>query len=504
MAWRTLGIEPSSPAIAQELLHRHFDRKHGASAYYGQAVRATRTPRRAGDELRDRAGLRDRVGAGRPRRPGDRRGAGDRDPRVRERRDRSPAAQPRRRRHPRAGLGAPGSRRLPRHDPVDGSAAAVADRHRPRPRSIGIGIDFTACTMLPTTADGTPLCRLPEFRREPHAWVKLWKHHAAQPEADRINETAAARGESWLPRYGGRISSEWFYSKSLQILDEAPSIYRGRGPPDRGRRLGDLAADRRRDAQLVHRRLQGDLVEAGRVPVGVVLRRARRGFRVGRRRQDVARRPVDRRAGRRAVRGGGRLDRTAARDRGRDRERRRPRFRSRGRRHRARHDGRGHGHEHLPHGPRLAAGRRRRDVRRRRGRHHPGLLRLRGGPVGGRRHLRLVHEAGRPAGGPRAGAPRRRRRPRRPRARRRAASTGRKRAARPRLVERQSLDPRRRRAQRPARRGDAGDAAGRHLPGPARVDGLRDAGDHRVAGIGGRRRSTGSSRVAGCRNGTSC
>ena len=94
-----------------------------------------------------------------------------------------------------------------------------------RAEVIGIGIDFTACTMLPTTADGTPLSRLPEFRREPHAWVKLWKHHAAQPEADRINETAADRGESWLPRYGGRISSEWFYSKGLQILDEAPHIY---------------------------------------------------------------------------------------------------------------------------------------------------------------------------------------------------------------------------------------------------------------------------------------
>ena len=91
---------------------------------------------------------------------------------------------------------------------------------------VGLGIDFTACTMLPTTADGVPLSQLPEFRREPHAWVKLWKHHAAQPEADRINEAAEARRESWLPRYGGRISSEWFYSKGLQILDEAPHIYR--------------------------------------------------------------------------------------------------------------------------------------------------------------------------------------------------------------------------------------------------------------------------------------
>jgi L-ribulokinase len=90
---------------------------------------------------------------------------------------------------------------------------------------VGIGIDFTACTMLPTTADGTPLCMLPDYRREPHAWVKLWKHHAAQPEADRINAIALDRGESWLPSYGGKISSEWFYSKALQILDESPAIY---------------------------------------------------------------------------------------------------------------------------------------------------------------------------------------------------------------------------------------------------------------------------------------
>lgn len=90
---------------------------------------------------------------------------------------------------------------------------------------IGIGIDFTACTMLPTKADGTPLCFLPEWRANPHAWVKLWKHHAAQPEADKINETARQMGESWLGRYGGKISSEWFFSKALQILDEAPEVY---------------------------------------------------------------------------------------------------------------------------------------------------------------------------------------------------------------------------------------------------------------------------------------
>jgi L-ribulokinase len=90
---------------------------------------------------------------------------------------------------------------------------------------IGIGIDFTACTMLPVKADGTPLCMLPEFSSQPHAWVKLWKHHAAQPEADKINATARELRQPWLERYGGKISSEWFFSKTLQILDEAPQIY---------------------------------------------------------------------------------------------------------------------------------------------------------------------------------------------------------------------------------------------------------------------------------------
>jgi len=90
---------------------------------------------------------------------------------------------------------------------------------------IGLGIDFTACTMMPTKKDGTPLCFLKEWRDHPHAWVKLWKHHAAQPEADRINQVARERKEPWLNRYGGKISSEWFFSKALQILDEAPEVY---------------------------------------------------------------------------------------------------------------------------------------------------------------------------------------------------------------------------------------------------------------------------------------
>ncbi|MBB2912063.1 L-ribulokinase [Streptosporangium becharense] len=91
---------------------------------------------------------------------------------------------------------------------------------------IGLGTDFTACTVLPATADGTPLCEVEGLTARPHAWPKLWKHHAAQPHADRINEVAARRGEAWLPRYGGRISSEWAFAKGLQVLEEDPEVYR--------------------------------------------------------------------------------------------------------------------------------------------------------------------------------------------------------------------------------------------------------------------------------------
>ena len=90
---------------------------------------------------------------------------------------------------------------------------------------IGLGIDFTACTVLPVDKSGTPLCFEENYRENPHAYVKLWKHHAAQKYATQINETAKKRGEAWLERYGGKISSEWLFAKIWQVLEEAPEIY---------------------------------------------------------------------------------------------------------------------------------------------------------------------------------------------------------------------------------------------------------------------------------------
>ncbi|MCR6098514.1 ribulokinase [Salipaludibacillus agaradhaerens] len=90
---------------------------------------------------------------------------------------------------------------------------------------IGIGVDFTACTMLPIDEKGQPLCLNENYKDNPHSWVKLWKHHAAQDEANLINEIAEKRGEKFLPRYGGKISSEWMIAKIWQILDESEDIY---------------------------------------------------------------------------------------------------------------------------------------------------------------------------------------------------------------------------------------------------------------------------------------
>lgn len=90
---------------------------------------------------------------------------------------------------------------------------------------VGVGVDFTACTVLPVKADGTPLCFIEKYRNRPNAWIKLWKHHAAQEEANRLNAIAEKRGEKFLKRYGGKISSEWMIPKIWQTVNEDPEVY---------------------------------------------------------------------------------------------------------------------------------------------------------------------------------------------------------------------------------------------------------------------------------------
>jgi L-ribulokinase len=116
-------------------------------------------------------------------------------------------------------------------DWVESAADAVRGalrRGKCDPKSVvGIGVDFTSCTMLPAHADGTPLCCTKKFAGEKFAWPKLWKHHGAKTQTNRINELARARKEPWLARYGGIIGLEWFFPKMLETLENAPHVYNG-------------------------------------------------------------------------------------------------------------------------------------------------------------------------------------------------------------------------------------------------------------------------------------
>jgi L-ribulokinase len=89
---------------------------------------------------------------------------------------------------------------------------------------IGMGLCFTSCTVLPTLADGTPLCRLAHFAGQPHAWPKLWKHHGAKSQTDRLNAVARQRNEAFLQDYGGTIGLEWFFPKILEVIERAPAV----------------------------------------------------------------------------------------------------------------------------------------------------------------------------------------------------------------------------------------------------------------------------------------
>jgi L-ribulokinase len=109
---------------------------------------------------------------------------------------------------------------------LDAGIPAVLDQaDLPGAQVVGLGIDFTSCTVLPAAADGTPLCMIDAWREHPHAWPKLWKHHAAQHVADRLNETALMRGDAFLERYGGRISSEWYFPKLIELWLEDRAVY---------------------------------------------------------------------------------------------------------------------------------------------------------------------------------------------------------------------------------------------------------------------------------------
>lgn len=90
---------------------------------------------------------------------------------------------------------------------------------------IGIGVDFTQCTMMPVGKEGMPLCLKNEFQKNPYAYVKLWKHHGAQPQAERLTAIAKKRKEEFLEYCGGEIYAESMFPKILETYECAPEVY---------------------------------------------------------------------------------------------------------------------------------------------------------------------------------------------------------------------------------------------------------------------------------------
>ncbi len=86
----------------------------------------------------------------------------------------------------------------------------------------GISCDFTASTVFPVDGEGTPLCSKPAYQQVPQTYAMLWKHHGAEEQARRAEELAKAWPVDLLSKYGGKVSSEWFLPKAMQLLEEAP------------------------------------------------------------------------------------------------------------------------------------------------------------------------------------------------------------------------------------------------------------------------------------------
>lgn len=90
---------------------------------------------------------------------------------------------------------------------------------------IGIGIDFPGSTLIPTTADGTPLALIDDYKDDPHAWPKSIKHLGAQEKAEQLTKIASDRFETFLDRYGGKINPEWFFPKVWEFYEDSSTLY---------------------------------------------------------------------------------------------------------------------------------------------------------------------------------------------------------------------------------------------------------------------------------------
>ena len=90
---------------------------------------------------------------------------------------------------------------------------------------IGIGVASTSSTVICLDKNYKPLCFDDKYKNNPHSWIKLWKHHGAQEEADMINDMVSIENGKLFEFYGGKTNSENFFAKVLETARKAPDIY---------------------------------------------------------------------------------------------------------------------------------------------------------------------------------------------------------------------------------------------------------------------------------------
>lgn len=101
----------------------------------------------------------------------------------------------------------------------------VSKNNVPKESIVGIGIDFTDCSVLPTDKDLTPMCMLKEYKNDPHAYVKLWKHHAKEEYTQKILECAKKYDETLLSVSGNTVTSEFLIPKLYETFCESRKLY---------------------------------------------------------------------------------------------------------------------------------------------------------------------------------------------------------------------------------------------------------------------------------------
>ncbi|MBR5782973.1 MAG: ribulokinase [Clostridia bacterium] len=95
----------------------------------------------------------------------------------------------------------------------------------PEGEVVSLGIDSATSSVIPLSANGAPLCFLPEFKDHAHAYIKLWKHHTPTLQAARLQQAALRRGERFLSDCGNMVSVESFFPKVLETFEEDREVY---------------------------------------------------------------------------------------------------------------------------------------------------------------------------------------------------------------------------------------------------------------------------------------